>query len=212
MTDDLIERLAADLKPVPRYAMQRLLLCAAFAGIVLSVILMLLWLGPRPDLGGAMRDSIFWIKFIYTAALGALGLPAVLALSRPGGRTVWPWFGVLGVLCALAAAAWVQLASAPPALAHELVFGATSLMCPFLIVAASAPVLAAVLGVMRRMAPTRPALAGLAAGLFSGGMGASVYSLHCTEIGLVFLLTWYSFGILTASALGAVLGKVILRW
>lgn len=84
-------------------------------------------------------------------------------------------------------------------------------MCPLLIVATSAPVLAAILGVMRRMAQTRPALAGLAAGLFSGGMGRSVYSLHCTEIGLVFLLIWYSLGILTASALGAVLGKFILR-
>lgn len=212
MTDDLIERLAADLKPVPRYAMQRLVLQATCAGLALAVILMLWWLGPRADVITAMAGPIFWIKFLYTFALGVLGLPAVLALSRPGGSIGWPWLAAGAVLIALAAAAWVQLFSAPPGLEHELIFGSTSLVCPLLIITFSAPVLAAVLAAMRQMAPTRPALAGFAAGLLSGGLGASVYSLHCTEIGLPFLLTWYSSGVLAVAVLGAISGKLLLRW
>ncbi|WEX09751.1 DUF1109 domain-containing protein [Chelativorans sp. AA-79] len=212
MTNDLIERLVGDLQPVPRTAMLRLLAGRVAAGLFLSALFMLLVLGLRPDLGSAATGAVFWIKFGYTAGIAALGVPAVLALARPGGRTAWPWVTMVALVAGLAATAWAQLSAAPEEMREELVVGATALRCPFYIVAVAAPVLAATLAFMRRMAPTRPALAGLAAGLLSGGAGACIYSLHCTEIGLPFLLTWYTSGIIFVSVLGMGLGKLVLRW
>jgi hypothetical protein len=72
--------------------------------------------------------------------------------------------------------------------------------------------LAATLVVLRGMAPTRPGLAGFAAGAFAGGLAATVYGLHCGESTMVFVGTWYTLGVLGTGALGAVIGKWALRW
>ncbi len=54
MTDDLINRLTGELKPVSRHAMQRLLLGHALLGMVAGVVIMLAFLGARHDLAAAM--------------------------------------------------------------------------------------------------------------------------------------------------------------
>lgn len=212
MTEDLIERLAADLRPVPRHAMRRLLVGGLFAGLAPAVLLMVWWLGLRPDLPQAAAGGVFWIKFSYTAIIALLCLPALVALARPGGRALWPWAAMAVIVAWLAIAAGFQLSSAPPHMVHELVMGSTALGCPFYILGIAAPVLIGMLVAMRRTAPTRPALAGFAAGLLSGAAGAWVYSFHCTEIGLAFLLTWYSLGMVAVSVVGAILGRFVLRW
>ena len=56
---------------------------------------------------------------------------------------------------------------------------------------------------MRRLAPTRPTLAGAGAGLFVGGIAATVYGLHCAETSAAFTLIWYTGGIALSTALGA---------
>ena len=84
-------------------------------------------------------------------------------------------------------------------------------VCPYYIIALSAPLLVATLAFMRRLAPNQP-LAGAAAGLATGGLGAWVYPFHCTEPGLPFLATWYSLGIAIMMVFGAVLGRFVLRW
>ena len=65
---------------------------------------------------------------------------------------------------------------------------------------------------LRGLAPTQLRLAGLAAGLLAGGVGAIGYALSCTEVGLPFVATWYSLGIALTGALGALLGPRLLRW
>ena len=44
------------------------------------------------------------------------------------------------------------------------------------------PVFVATLWAMKGLAPTRLALAGAAAGLLAGAVGAVVYTLHCPEM------------------------------
>jgi hypothetical protein len=46
----------------------------------------------------------------------------------------------------------------------------------------SLPMFAALLWALKGLAPTRPALAGAAAGALAGGAGAMVYALHCPEL------------------------------
>jgi hypothetical protein len=57
-----------------------------------------------------------------------------------------------------------------------------------------------------------PTIAGLAAGLTSGGLAATMYALHCPEWAASFVATWYALGILASGALGAVAGRRVLRW
>lgn len=65
---------------------------------------------------------------------------------------------------------------------------------------------------MRSLAPTSLPLAGAAAGLLAGSVGALVYCLHCPEMGAPFIGTWYLLGMLIPTAAGALLGRFVLRW
>jgi hypothetical protein len=62
------------------------------------------------------------------------------------------------------------------------------------------------------MAPTRPRLAGVAAGLLASGLGATVYGLFCQETAAAFTAIWYTLGMLIWPAIGALVGGRLLRW
>ncbi len=80
------------------------------------------------------------------------------------------------------------------------------------IAALSVPLLAALLWLLRSMAPTRPVLAGAMAGLMAGAMAGLVYSLHCPEIAYAFLAVWYVAAMAVMAGVGALLGSRLLRW
>ena len=212
MTDELIARLSADLKPVRRMAMARLLVGATLLSGIVAVIAMNMWLGMRPDMDAAMGTMNFWTKFSYTLAVAVLGGVATLALARPGGRIRWPWYAALGLLALLVILAFIQLARAEPDDMMPLIIGGTSLVCPWRIVVLGLPVLLGAILVLRRFAPSNPTLAGFAAGIMAGGTGAWVYSFACAETGMMFLALWYTLGIVVVGAIGAVLGRFLLRW
>jgi hypothetical protein len=212
MSDDLIDRLAADLEPTPRRALQARLFGWAGTGIAVSAILMLAWIGPRPDLAAAMGTMMFWTKFAYTAIFAILGALAALNLARPAG-TMWRQaigIAVLVVLTGIGGA--IQMLVMGPDHMRQLVMGSTALVCPFYIVALAAPIYAAIVFAMRRAAPTDPTLAGFSAGLFAGGAAVWVYAFHCTESGMPFITIWYTAGVLASAAIGAVIGRFALRW
>ena len=70
----------------------------------------------------------------------------------------------------------------------------------------------ATLWAMKGLAPTRLSLAGGAAGLLAGTIGALVYALHCPEMEAPFIGVWYVAGMLIPTAAGASLGPIVLRW
>jgi hypothetical protein len=212
MTDDLIARLSADLRPVRRGIMWQLLIGALLVGGILAAIAMYMMLGLREDIATAPTTMIFWTKSFYTFALAVFGGCATIVLARPDGRTRWPWIAAIGLAILLAVGASLQLMMMPPEQTMHLIVGGSALVCPFYIIGLSMPVLAGVLLVLRRMAPARPTLAGFAAGLFAGGAGAWVYTFHCGENGMMFLTLWYTLGILVVAALGALIGRFALRW
>ncbi len=79
---------------------------------------------------------------------------------------------------------------------------------PFL---AAAP-LVAVLLALRQGAPEHPALAGAAAGLFAGAIGAAFYATHCPDDSPLFVAAWYTLGITIVIGIGALAGSRVLRW
>jgi len=212
MTDDLIARLSADLKPVAPRALEKRLGLALMLGLVGTILvgpLVLELLVGRP-FGGAWGNPMFWGKLAYTLGLGALGLVAVPALSRPDRRLVWPLlasFGLVLIALGIGSMLWMQADWAMP-----MLMGGTALVCPWLIILTAAPLLAVLLITMRRFAPASPTLAGLAAGLVAGGFGAAAYAFYCGETSMMFMAVWYSLGIALTAALGAAIGRFALRW
>jgi hypothetical protein len=79
---------------------------------------------------------------------------------------------------------------------------------PFL---AAAP-LVAVLLALRQGAPEHPTLAGAAAGLFAGAIGAACYATHCPDDSPLFVAAWYTLAIGFVAAIGAAAGRRLLRW
>ena len=212
MTDELIARLADDLKPVRPNALPRLLIGAVLVSAVVAAVAMLMWLGTRADIATAPGTMMFWTKFAYTLALAMLGGAATLALARPDGSIRWPWVMAPLLLALVLVGAMIQLAQAQPGEMMPLIVGGTSLVCPWRIVVLALPALLGLMLAMRRLAPANPTLAGLAAGLFAGGTGAWVYSFACGENGMMFLALFYTLGIALVAGLGALLGRFMLRW
>lgn len=211
MTDDLINRLAVDVKPVSADAMRWLFLRHATGGIVAGLTIMLLFLGVRHDLSVAMTTAAFWTKLFYAIFLLLILVPAVFTLSQPI-RAKLHWLPVVILLVCLMGAALYQWESAAPEQRDVLLWGRTALVCPWLIVVISLPMLTSLLAAMRRLAPANPTLAGLAAGIVAGGSGVLVYSLHCPEAGIPFIAAWYTLGIAITGLLGLIGGRVWLHW
>lgn len=211
-TDELIRSLSADLPKVAAGAVTRRVALGLGLGAVGSVVVMLAWLGPRPDLGQAILTPMFWMKVGYAAATGLI-LAALLArLARPVARP--------GLLAALAAApfavvavmALIRFAQAPPEARHSLLMGHSAMFCPWRILAIGLPVLAGEVWALRGLAPTRLWLAGLVAGGCAGGLGAAIYAFACDETSAPFLAIWYTVGMAVVTAVGAVAGSRMLRW
>jgi hypothetical protein len=211
-TAELTSLLSADAGPVPRQAAARRLGWAVTAALPLSLVLLLVAYGLRRDLSVAAGLPMFWIKLVFPLCIAAMGFLAVQRLARPGVHAGIAWAGLLAPVAAvwlLAAFAW---SGAPEAARPAMFWGQSWRGCIFNIVLLSAPMFVAVFAAMNGLAPTRPSLAGAAAGAVAGGLGASVYALHCMELAAPFLAVWYVAGIAATIALGALLGPRLLRW
>ena len=211
-TDELITMLARGADAVEPDALRRRYATALGWGAFGATLLMAIMLGVRPDLGEAARLPMFWVKLAFPAALFAGALLATLRLSRPGVRLGRVPAAIAAPVLAMWLLAAVVLFGAAPAERGQLVFGDTWADCPLYVAILSMPAFGALLWAMKGLAPTRPALAGAAAGLLSGAGGALVYALHCPEMAAPFLGIWYLLGILIPTALGAMLGPRLLRW
>jgi hypothetical protein len=211
-TDDLIHSLAADPAPVARGAVARRLAAGLGAGMAASGLLMLGWLGPRPDLAGAMATAMFWFKLAYTLMTGLFLAAVLMRLSRPGAKVGSAAVTVAGPLLAMAGMAAIRLMQADPAQRMPLMMGGSAAVCPWRIAIIGLPVLAGAVWAMRGLAPTRLTLAGLAAGGCAGAFGAAIYGFHCDETASPFVVVWYTLGMASMAALGGLAGSRWLRW
>lgn len=210
-TDDLIAQLSTGLEPVKTGAVTRILLISAGVGIVASIALMLGHLGLRYDFDTAISSFGLWMKVTYTFAIAGFGLWLVERAGRPGADMTRPITMLALPLLAIALLAALQL-SAPGVDMNRMVMGYSSDVCATNILIVAAPILLAVFWALRQLAPTRLTLAGAGAGLFAGAAGATVYAFHCMEATAPFIAIWYTLGIALTTALGALLGRFLLRW
>jgi len=210
-TDDLIAQLSAGLEPIKSGAVARLLLVAVAMGIAGSLLVFLVMMGPRPDLAGAMSHPGMWTKLAYCLAIAGFSLWLVERAGRPGAAMTRPALLLALPLLAIAILAGLQM-GAPGADMSGLVMGRSSRVCAAYVTLTALPTLAATFWALRKLAPTRLTLAGAGAGLFAGAAGAFVYCFHCTEEAAPFIAVWYTLGIAVVTAIGALLGRILLRW
>lgn len=211
-TEQLIEQLAADVRPVRAHPVGRRLALGIVLGASVSLAVILVTLGMRPDLGVAMHGFAFWMKWAYTLSLSAIAIYATARLARPEPASLRSLWLILVPVSLLAGVGLLELARTPPADWLAMWLGVSWRQCPWLVLALAMPIFGGLLWSFRRLAPTRLRAAGAAAGLAAGAFAATVYCLHCPEVSAIFVLTWYSLGILLAASFGALVGPRLLRW
>lgn len=212
-TSELISALAsAGGHPSPPKRSIGQIALMALAGVVVALVILRFWLGVQP-LEAAMRAQWFWMKAGYCLILAVAGLLLLQPSLRPGARPGAAGFVVLAIavagICLMAAN---ELSGASRALWPKLWLGDTWRQCPWRILAMATPIYGLLLLAARRFAPTRPGVAGAAAGLMAGGLAGAVYGFYCQEQAAPFVALWYSLGIGMSTALGAFSGARLLRW
>jgi hypothetical protein len=211
-TDDLITMLATGSGQESIVNPWRNLMLAIGFGTIGSTFLMVKAIPINPALGTVMQLLEFWEKLGFAASIAAISLLLVIRLSQPGVRVGKALPALMAPILAIWVLAGIAFAGAEPGQRAALFFGNTWKVCPFLITMLASPVFVASLWAMRDLAPTRLRVAGAAAGLFSGAVGAVVYCFHCPELDAPFIAFWYLLGMLIPALAGAVVGPKLLRW
>jgi len=211
-TEALIDLLARGPVAAEPRLPERRVATAALLTLPVVVIAMLVILGLRADLVAAAGLPMFWLKLAFPLSLAAVAYQAVTRLARPADTAAGAWAGVALVVGTIWVLALGSLLAAAPAERATLILGETAWSCVLGVAGLSLPLFAATLWTLRSLAPTRPRLAGAAAGLFSGALAATVYALHCDEMTMGFLAVWYVLGMLVPTAVGALVGPRVLRW
>lgn len=211
-TEELIDKLAEDLTPIPECALEKRIGRSLAVGLFISLLLMAAGLGVRHDLVAALSGFALWMKLGYAGALAVTALPSAIALTRPDAAPPHRlWLAILPFLI-LAFLALGETLRTPADGMAALWLGKSWKVCPVLLLSLALPILLALLRAARRLAPADPRAAGAAAGLAAGAFATLIYCLHCPESTAAFVLVWYSLGIALSTLVGRLLGPRLLRW
>jgi hypothetical protein len=205
-TDELINTLVADHagQPGPKPVGHGLVM-AMIGGLAISAALFSITLGPRPDILSALSTWRFDTKWADNLVL-AIAATWPTATPRTAMRALMvPVFlllaAVLYELVTVSASEWPSRA-----------MGVNGVMCVASIIYLSAFPLTTTIYALRQGAPMSPALAGAAAGLLAGALGATVFAMHCTNDSPLFVAIWYALAIGLMSVFGLLIGRHALRW
>lgn len=210
-TDHLIAALVADAPAKSRSAGCRaLLLVPVTVGLVLLGFFT--YLRVRPDLmSGAVWPAVS-VKVLAASLLAAVALRLALVLGEPGRSDRRLLQALLVVPAILLLALGVELARVGLADWQGRLVGVNQLRCLIVIPLLSMLPLLGLLVALRQGAVTQPGWAGFISGLAATGMGATLYSLNCTDDSMFFVLTWYTLAALIVATIGAIGGRLVLRW
>lgn len=209
-TDDLIKLLTEDA-PV-RSKLGKVLGLAVLAGVAVSVLLLLLTLGLRHDLGVQIETARVAFKIVETLCLALASLRLVFLVGRPGASLKGAALSLLLPAGLLVAASAIELSVLPRQDWLPSLVGTFPQFCMVFVPLFSTAPLVALMVALKQSAPENPTVAGAIAGLAAGGIGAAVYAWHCPDDSPLFLATWYVLAIALVSIVGSALGSRLLRW
>jgi hypothetical protein len=210
-TKDLIELLAKDGQS-PATELNRVVALAFLGGVALIALVFALAIGARADLSEAIWTTRVIFKMAVVIALAIVGFGLLMQLGRPTGRfTSWVWL-VVAVTAALVAGVVFELAVVPSGQWITSLNGTNRMLCLVAVPALSIIPLAGAFAGLRHGAPRDAVWAGAGAGLAAGAVGATLYALNCNNDSPLFVATWYPIAIGMVVLLGAMIGRVALRW
>ena len=211
-TEHLIRQLVADAAPVRPLRPIFVRVAGWFLLGLASLAAVMLMMGVRRELGDAGDRIDFGFEaalLVGTAIAAAVG---ALTLSIPGAaqdaRVRWLPVG-LAILCVLVAAGEIAYAAATGAPAGRLTF---AWHCVYKTTAVATVPAAMLFLMVRRGAPLHAGWAGLLAVLAAAAMGVLGANIICPTDRPVHMLLWHVLPLVLFAALGAALGKRLLRW
>ena len=131
-TDDLIQSIVSELRPVPRSSMTRRLAMGVGAGATLSAVLLVALIGMRPDLADVLTLASFWSKVAFTLTTAGVSLLVAVRLGRPGARTNILWLLPVPLLMYLPFGIW-ELALTDPSQWTSLLLGQGWKQCTWVV-------------------------------------------------------------------------------
>lgn len=213
-TDDLIQKLSNDLKPViPMPSPLRMTVffsCIGLALIGMSFILM----SSRHDLNAQLYNPKFLFELSMSFALAVTALALSTFLSRPGRVTEIQKLQKLTVAFLIFVFGYdiVRVAQLSQ---NEISNGLhlSGLECFLVVFGFSVMLTAAVLNWLRKGASVNPKLSGLVIGTASVALGNVTITFFCgIDNGLHIVLWHFAFPLLTAVSCSVIASRFLLRW
>ena len=185
---------------------------AIIAGLAISSALFSLMLGVRPDILSALSTWRFDLKLGDNLVLVIAAAWVALRLSSPTTTSLSAMRALLVPALLLLAAVVYELVTIPASAWASRAVGVNGVMCFASIISLSVLPLMAAIYALRRGAPTSPAMMGAVGGLLAGGLGATIFAMHCTNDSPLFVAIWYVLAIGLMSMFGVAVGRHALRW
>lgn len=211
-TDDLIDFLSTRVEPVDPARQDRLVARAALGALVVATLVVMVLLGPRADMPGALATPGFLMKALFLAAVVATGLRGLLRAARAGGDKRQALLVALLPLAAVWLAAAAELAGLPRGEWTRAILFHEWRLCVVAIPLLSLLPLGLLTLALRDAVPTELPYCGALLGLVSGGIGALAYATYCMNDTPAYLGVWYAAGIGLATLAGWLAGPRLLRW
>lgn len=95
---------------------------------------------------------------------------------------------------------------------RDVIIGGSLARCVVLIPSLALVILAAQITALIHSAPQHPIWLGIRAGIIAGAWATMIYAFFCTEDSPAFYGLWYSVGIMITGGIGALAGRIFLRW
>lgn len=211
-TDELVRVLSTNIEAVDTRRVFRELVLAVVAGTLAAITIVVSSRGVRPDIHDLHAVAFLVLKVGLGIGVVTVGSIYLVRLARPGGgRPMAPLVAAWPLVAAGIVAA-AGLMAAPFMHWHGMAVGDAWLECLVSIPLIAIVPFAAVVWVLRRMAPTDLVQAGAFAGFVAGGISTIGYGLHCMGDSLPFIAAWYGATLFLCTLAGALLGPRLLRW
>jgi hypothetical protein len=212
-TQDLIDTLVERHRPVRSSWIEWASMTTVIVSIGVAVAAIALTIGFRTDLTQAFASGTIVAKYAFMLTMLVLSGHLFGRLSRPGHRLSDEAIVFSLPLAFILMAAVVQFTLyGVPNRATVLGEKANWILCVALVPLLAIVPFAALVYVLRRSAPTDLAGAGIATGLFSTAIAATVYAAHCPCDTPVFVAIWYPLAFAVGGLIGRVLVPRLVRW
>jgi hypothetical protein len=207
-TDDLIHSLASTAGTRQRGAsLQAALAITGAASLACALLLVFSVIGIRQDFADMAVRIPFAFKVVYAGAL-VVGASIVALYAATPGASANALYALSPAVILLACGVIFDPTGSP-------IMGRTSTafaICMGHILFLSLPAMILTFVFMRKAAPTQPLFAGAVIGMLSASVGALAYTLACKNDGTAFVAIWYAVACAIMAAIGAIVGRRVLRW